>query len=142
MAEQTKDFSQGVADAFTSAQQAGKFATEFASGAIQWMAGSTAEAIAEVSTQAETAAHQSVEQAAEIAGKVATPIIDNPLLQLISKAPGLGWIGSLGQADIAEAQSDVDRLKQQYKSENDEEIAHRIMVDTALKAAGVGLLAT
>ncbi|NEQ34052.1 MAG: hypothetical protein F6K04_24190 [Leptolyngbya sp. SIO4C5] len=140
MAENQTDFSQNIAEALASAQQAGEFAADFAVKGLQWIAGTASKTVTEASTQAEATAHKSVEQTTEIAGQLIAPILDNPLLQLISKIPGLGWMGSLGQADIEQAELDVEQLKQQHPSESADEIAHRIIVDTALKAGGIGLM--
>ncbi|MGP1375425.1 MAG: EcsC family protein [Almyronema sp.] len=140
MPEQQADLSQSIAEVFVSAQQAGQFTAAFANKALQWIAGNTVDAITAVSDQAEAAAQQSMEQVTEIAGKLVTPIIDNPVLQFISKAPGLGWIGSLGQIDVEQVRTEVDQLKRKYSSENADEIAHRLIVDTAFKAGGVGLV--
>jgi hypothetical protein len=41
---------------------------------------------------------------------------------------------------VEKAQNEVDKLRQEYPLETPEQLAHRIMVDTALKAGGIGLL--
>lgn len=84
---------------------------------------------------------QLVEQSTETVGKIVTPIAENQLVKYVAKVPGLNWIlTALGQVDLEAAQKEVDQLKQDYPLETPEQIAHRIVVDAALKAGGIGLL--
>lgn len=87
------------------------------------------------------ATQQFVEQTTETIGKVVTPIAENPLVKFAGKMPGINLLfAALGQVDTTKAQQEVADLKRQYPTETPEQIAQRIMKDTAIKAAGVGLL--
>jgi uncharacterized protein (DUF697 family) len=87
------------------------------------------------------AAQQFVEQGTETVGKIVTPIAENPLIKYAAKVPGISWLlTALGQVDVEQAKIEVDKLRQEYPLETPEQLAHRIMVDTALKAGGIGLL--
>lgn len=87
------------------------------------------------------ATQQFVEQGTETVGRIATPIAENPLVKFAAKVPGINWLlAALGHVDVEKAQSDVEKLRQEYPLETPEQLAHRIMVDSALKAGGVGLL--
>ncbi len=87
------------------------------------------------------AAQQFVEQGTETVGKILTPIAENPLVKYAAKLPGINWLlSALGQVDVDLAQQEVDKLRQEYPLETPDQLAHRIMVDTALKAGGIGLL--
>lgn len=93
-----------------------------------------------VSDRVVPTAHQFVEQGAETIGKLVTPIVDNPLVKYATKVPGINLLmAALGQVDVDKAQSDVENLRQTYPTETPEQLAHRMIVDTALKAGGVGL---
>jgi len=84
---------------------------------------------------------QFVEQGTETVGKIVAPIAENQFVKYVSKVPGLSWLlTALGQVDLEVAQKEVDKLRQDYPFETPEEIAHRIVVDAALKAGGIGLV--
>lgn len=88
------------------------------------------------------ATQQFVEQGTETVGRIVTPIAENPLVKFAAKVPGINWLlAALGHVDVDKAQSEVDKLRQEYPLETPEQLAHRIIVDSALKAGGVGLLA-
>lgn len=82
-----------------------------------------------------------VEQGTENVGKVVTPIAENPLVKYAAKVPGINWLATaLGQVDVEKAENEVEKLRQEYPLETPEELAHRIIVDTSLKAGGIGLI--
>jgi len=84
---------------------------------------------------------QFVEQGTESVGKIVTPIAEHPLTKYAAKVPGINLLlTALGQVDIEKAENEVNKLRQEYPLEAPEQLAHRIIVDTALKAGGVGLL--
>jgi len=81
-----------------------------------------------------------LEQGTETVGKIVTPIAEHPLTQYATKVPGINvLLTALGQVDIEKAQNEVDKLRQEYPTETPEQLAHRIIVDAALKAGGIGL---
>jgi uncharacterized protein (DUF697 family) len=85
---------------------------------------------------------QFIEQSTETVGKIVAPIAENQLVKYVAKVPGLNWLlTALGQVDLEAAQKEVDKLRQDYPLETPAQIAHRIVVDAALKAGGIGLLA-
>jgi uncharacterized protein (DUF697 family) len=72
---------------------------------------------------------------------VAQQFAEHPLTKYASKVPGINLLmTALGQVDVEQAQKEVNQLRQQYPLETSEQIAQRIMVDTAMKAGGIGLL--
>jgi uncharacterized protein (DUF697 family) len=87
------------------------------------------------------AAQQFVEQSTETVGHVVAPIAEHPLTKYAAKVPGINLLmTALGQVDLDQAQQDVEKLRQQYPLETSEQIAQRVISDTAMKAGGIGLL--
>lgn len=87
-------------------------------------------------------AHAVLEQTTESVGNTLNPIAENPAVDYVAKIPGLSWLTSaLGRVDKAKALDDVSRLKVKHPTDTPEELAHHIIVDTTLKAGGVGLAA-
>ncbi|WP_297077419.1 hypothetical protein [Thermoleptolyngbya sp. M55_K2018_002] len=85
-------------------------------------------------------AHNWVERGTETVGRIATPIAENPLVKGATQVPGLKWLlASLGQVSLTEVRTDVAALQQQYPAETPRQLARRIISDTAMKAAGIGL---
>lgn len=81
-----------------------------------------------------------VEQSTETVGRMVTPIAENPMVQFGTKVPGLKWfLAALGQVDVDKVQQDVEELRQKYPLETPEQLSHRVIVDAAVKAGGVGL---
>lgn len=81
-----------------------------------------------------------VEQGTETIGRVVTPFAENPMVKFATKVPVLSWLmAAMGQVDAARVQKDVEQLRRQYPAESAEQLAHRVMVDTSWKAAGIGL---
>ncbi len=81
-----------------------------------------------------------VEQGTETIGRVVTPFAENPMVKFATKVPVLNWLmAAMGQVNVARVQQDVENLQRQYPAESAEQLAHRVMVDTSWKAAGIGL---
>ena len=73
-------------------------------------------------------------------GSVVGPIADLPLLRYATAVPGVRvLLAALGQVNVVEVRSQVDELRSQYPQESKRALAQRVMAETALKAAGVGL---
>lgn len=96
-----------------------------------------------------TAAHQIigpvvypvVEQGTETAGRIVAPIADNPLVKYATKLPVLSWLmAAIGQVDVDDVQQEVKKLRQQHPLETPEELANRVIADTAWQAAGIGFI--
>lgn len=84
-------------------------------------------------------AHTALEQTTESVGRTLQPIAENPAVDYVAKVPGLGWLTSaLGRVDKVKAEADVLKLKAKYPHESAEDLAHRVIVDTTIRAGGIG----
>lgn len=73
-------------------------------------------------------------------GQVVSPVVNLPWLQSATLIPGIRWLlAALGQVNVAAVGQQVDSLRQQYPDEGRRTLAQRVMADTALQAAGIGL---
>ncbi len=82
-----------------------------------------------------------LERGTETVGQVVTPIAEHPITQFATRVPGLRWfMAALGQVNVEKVEQDVAILRQQYPLETTAQLAQRIIADTALKAAGAGLI--
>ena len=85
-------------------------------------------------------AHTALEQTTESVGNTLQPIAENPAMDYVAKVPGLGWLTSaLGRVDKEKAQADIAKLKVKHPTDSAEDLAHHIIVDSTLKAGGIGL---
>lgn len=85
-------------------------------------------------------AHNWVERGTETVGRIVTPIVDNPIVKFATQVPGLKWLmAALGQVNLTEVRTEVDALRLQYPAETPRQLSQRIVADTAMKAAGIGL---
>lgn len=88
-----------------------------------------------------SALQEMLERGTETVGQVVTPIAEHPITKFATRVPGLRWfMAALGQVDVDRVERDVAALRQQYPLETTAELAQRIIADTALKAAGAGLV--
>lgn len=63
-----------------------------------------------------------------------------PGLQRFASVLKLDWlVGATDQVDLAKAEAAVQELRQKYPDESSSQIAHRIMVQKAFQAGGIGL---
>ena len=130
-----------VTEAIAQATQMATTAAKLSSEVVQVAAENITSSTATLGKTIGSALQQSVEQGTETVGKIVTPIAENPLIKFASKVPGINWLlTALGQVDVEKAQNEVDKLRQEYPLETPEQLAHRIIVDAALKAGGIGLL--
>jgi uncharacterized protein (DUF697 family) len=133
----TEQVSEAIATAANMAASAAKSASDtlrFATDNMTIATTAVGEAVAPVALRL-------AEQGTESVGKIVTPIAENPLVKFAAKIPGINWLlTALGHVDLEQAQKDVDKLRQEYPTDTPEQLAHRIMVDTSLKAGGVGLI--
>lgn len=82
-----------------------------------------------------------VEQGTEKVGQFVAPIAENPFVKYAAKLPGINYLfRALGNVDPDSAQKEVDKLRQEYPLETSEQLADRIILDTAIKGGGIGLL--
>lgn len=130
-----------VSEAIATATQLAASAAKLASAAAQVAADDITGTTIAVGKTARPAAQRLVEQGTETVGKIVTPIAENPLIKFATKLPGINVVlAALGQVDEEKAQNEVEKLRQEYPLETPEQLAHRIIVDTSLKAGGIGLL--
>ncbi len=86
-------------------------------------------------------AHQFVEQGTERIGRFVTPFVENPWFKFATKVPVINvLIAAVGQVNVEQVQKNVEELRRQYPLETPQQLAHRVMVDAATKAAGIGLV--
>lgn len=84
--------------------------------------------------------HKLIEQATHTAGEVVNHLGDNWLIRKLAGVLNLNWlIGVSDNVDLAKAEAEVKTLQLQHPQESPSQIAHRIMVDKATKAGGIGL---
>ncbi|MFK8185768.1 MAG: hypothetical protein AB8B99_20520 [Phormidesmis sp.] len=94
----------------------------------------------EVSEAATESTQTVVEQTTETVGNTLHPIAENPATDFIAKLPGLTWLThALGKVDKAKVETEVNQLKAKHPNESAEDLAHRVIVETTLKAGGIGL---
>ncbi|HYW20024.1 MAG TPA: hypothetical protein VE956_12075 [Nodularia sp. (in: cyanobacteria)] len=81
-----------------------------------------------------------LEKGTQTTGDVVHHISENWLIRKVTGVLNLNWlIGSSESVDLEKAAASVNKLKQKYPHESPSQIAHRIMVDKATKAGGIGL---
>jgi uncharacterized protein (DUF697 family) len=99
-----------------------------------------AETAAGVGEAAAKQAHQLIEQATHTAGQVTERLGENWLIRRVAGALNLNWlIGASDNVDLNKSAALVKKLQQEHPHESPSQIAHRIMVDKATKAGGIGL---
>ncbi len=82
-----------------------------------------------------------VEQGTETIGNIVTPIAKNPLVKYATKLPGISWLmAALGQVNAEKVAQDVATLQQQYPLETPEQLAQRVIAESAFRAARIGLI--
>ncbi|MEO0408838.1 MAG: hypothetical protein AAF289_15960 [Cyanobacteria bacterium P01_A01_bin.135] len=82
-----------------------------------------------------------LERSTETAGDFVTATRNNPVMQSIEKVPGLNLLPkALGDVDPDSIAQEIAELKQKHPTETPAELAHRIIVDTAIQAGTIGLL--
>lgn len=129
-------FSQTV----STAEQLGGLVSAVGTQIFNKVASTAADTTSRVGDAAAESAHSAIEQTTENVGKTLQPIAENPAVDYVAKVPGLSWLTSaLGRVNKAKALADVMELEAQYPQETAEELAHRIIVDTTIKAGGIGL---
>lgn len=100
----------------------------------------TASAIAEAAAKQ---TYQLFEQTTQKAGETITFVSDNWLLRRLSGLFKLDWLmGAADSVDLAKAEAALRKLQQEHPEESPSQIAHRIMVEKAIYAGGVGLVSS
>ncbi|MGB3533429.1 MAG: hypothetical protein WBA13_07915 [Microcoleaceae cyanobacterium] len=86
-----------------------------------------------------TQAQQWFDEAMHGTGSVLASIAENPIIKSGTKLFGANWLlAILGEVDTQAAQNNVLKLKQKYPQETAEQLAHRVMIQKSIEAAGVG----
>ncbi|MGH8003073.1 MAG: hypothetical protein ACREPR_27490 [Brasilonema sp.] len=99
-----------------------------------------AETAADVGEATAKQTHKLIEQATHTAGQVAERIGENWFIRKLSGFLNLNWlVGAADTVNLDKAEIAVKKLKQKYPNESPSQIAHRIMVEKATKAGGIGL---
>ena len=78
-------------------------------------------------------------QATQTVGYAFDLIANNPLFQQVKNALPQDWLVVLDKVDLVKAETEVRTLQQQYPNEQPSEIAHRVIIDKGILAAGLGL---
>ncbi|MGF1513216.1 MAG: hypothetical protein ACFB5Z_05910 [Elainellaceae cyanobacterium] len=110
--------------------------------------GNAAEALDDVSKVAadwaegaSTTLHGLLEKTTETAGDWATATRNNPIVQSIEKVPGINLLPKiLGDVSAAEIEQEIAELRRKHPNETADELAHRVIIDTAVQAGTIGLL--
>lgn len=133
----------GQGSPFDNLNEAIATATRLTTAIFQVAAGTLSDTAAAVGSSVGTSLYRLVEDSTETVGQFVTPIAENPVVQFATKVPGLKWLmAALGQVNVEQVQQEVATLRQKYPTETAEQLAHRMIVDTAMKAGGVGLVTT
>ncbi|MEM7715350.1 MAG: hypothetical protein AAF349_17540 [Cyanobacteria bacterium P01_A01_bin.68] len=104
-------------------------------------AGSTVvSTVASVGEVAAKQTHKIIEQATETAGHVVSHLSDNWLIHRLAGVVNLNWlVGASDSVDLVKAEAAVKHFKQKHPQDSPTQLAHRIMMDKAVKAGGIGL---
>ncbi len=85
-------------------------------------------------------AHDLISYATQEAGEAVTSVGNNWLVRRLTRFLNLDWlVGATDSVDLAQAEAAARKLQQEYPNESPSQIAHRIMVEKATYAGGVGL---
>jgi uncharacterized protein (DUF697 family) len=99
-----------------------------------------ADTAADLGEVAAKQAHELISYATQEAGEAVTHVGNNWLVRRLTRFLNLNWlIGATDSVDLVQAEEVVKKLQQEHPNESPSEIAHRIMVEKATYAGGVGL---
>ncbi len=78
--------------------------------------------------------------ATKTAGEAVNFVGNNWFIRRVSRFLNLGWlVGATSNIDLAKAEAEVRKLQQEHPNESPSQIAHRIMIEKAKRAGGIGL---
>jgi len=104
------------------------------------VAGAIARTAFDAGQNAADTAHDWVSQATKGAGQTIDSIGDNWFVRRLTRLLNLDWLfGATSNVDVTKAEDAVKKLQQKYPNESPSQIAHRIMVEKATQAGGIGL---
>ncbi|MGD1714607.1 EcsC family protein [Dapis sp. BLCC M172] len=73
-------------------------------------------------------------------GYVTDMVNNSPLLQPLTKALKIDWLLEIvDRVDIVKAETEIQRLQQQYPNENPSEVSHRVILEKAIYVGGTGV---
>lgn len=137
---QNGDAQRAINDAIAAAGRFNEVLLTLGTQTIQSVLGTSAQQAVNTSEEAADAAHQLLETTTETVGRTIEPVVSNPMVNLMAKIPGLSWLlNALGKVDTHKAQTEVNELKRKYPDDTPAQIAHRVIANTTLAAAGTGL---
>ncbi len=85
--------------------------------------------------------HKIVETSTEKVGEFVSPIAENPFIRQATKIPGLSWImAGIGQVDIEKVDAQVNELKRSYPDETHQQLAERVIRESAFNGGRVGVI--
>lgn len=97
-------------------------------------------AIAQFPQAATQQVYDWISPATKTAGEAVNYIGSNWLIRRLSRFLNLGWlIGATSNVDLVKAEAEVKKLQQEHPNDSPSQIAHRIMVEKAKRAGGIGL---
>jgi uncharacterized protein (DUF697 family) len=128
--------------AFATAEQLGGLVSAVGIQIFNKVSSAAFKTTARVGEVAVDSAHTALEQATESVGNTLGPIAESPAVDYVARVPGMRWLTSaLGRVDRDKAKADIIKLKAKYPTEPAEDLAHRLIIDTTLRAGGIGLAA-
>lgn len=90
--------------------------------------------------QVATTVYRAVDHSSGMVGNAISPIVDHPWVQAATKIPGISWLlAAVGQVNHDRVQREVEELYRQYPADTPEQLAQRVIQETAMRAAAVGL---
>ncbi|MEO1404685.1 MAG: hypothetical protein AAFV72_26030, partial [Cyanobacteria bacterium J06635_1] len=130
-----------IENAISLAAQINEMMTVIGTQAFLNLADTVTETTTKVTKEASSATQKLAEVTTETVGRTVEPIAQNPVINYVAKIPGLGWLlHALGKVNIDKAHQEVLELRQTYPHESADELAHRIILNTTLAAAGTGFV--
>ena len=100
----------------------------------------TTKVIAQISVATSDRIQDWVSPATQRAGEAVNYVGNNWLVRRLARFLNLGWLlGATSNVDLAKAEAEVRKLQQEHPDESPSQIAHRIMVEKAKRAGGIGL---
>lgn len=102
--------------------------------------GKVGQVLAHLSDAANQQIHDWISPATQTAGEAVDRIGNNWFVRKLTRFLNLGWlVGATDDVELAKAEAEVKKLQQEHPNESPGQIAHRIMVEKATRAGGIGL---
>ena len=116
-----------------------KEASDFLPSFVQ-IVGDVGAAIASFPQTASQQIHDWISPATRTAGEAVGYVGNNWFIRRVSRFLNLGWlVGATSNIDLEKAEAEVRKLQQEHPNESPSQIAHRIMIEKAKRAGGIGL---